>query len=135
MLSPLQIPANVGDFRLMSRKAVQAVNEMTENCRFMKGVFAFVGFRTTFIVYVRPARSVGDSKFNFWKLLIFSLDGITSFSVAPLRLWGIIGFFISLFAICLGSFFLFRAFIFGVDVPGYGSLIVSIAFLGGIQIL
>ena len=134
-LSPLPIPANVGDFRLMTRKVVDCVNALPENCRFMKGLFAFVGFPTATVTYERPPRSAGRTKFNFWKLLIFSLDGITGFSMAPLRWWGGAGFIISLFAICMALFYLVRTLLFGVDVPGYASIIVSSAFLGGMQLI
>lgn len=134
-LSPMPIPVNVGDFRLMSRKVVDCINALPENCRFMKGLFAFVGFSTTTIQYERPPRSAGKTKFNFWKLFIFSLDGITGFSMAPLRWWGIAGFCISLLAFCMALFFALRTFIFGVDVPGYASLMVTSAFLGGMQLL
>lgn len=134
LLSPMPIPENVGDFRLMTRKVVDRINALPESCRFMKGLFAFVGFPTTTIKYERPPRKVGQTKFNFWKLFIFSLDGITGFSMAPLRWWGIIGFCISFLAFCMALFYMLRTFFFGVDVPGYASLIVTSAFLGGMQL-
>lgn len=135
LISPLRIPPNVGDFRLMSRAAVDAVNALPENCRFMKGLFAFVGFKTAVIEYERPERAAGETKFNFWKLVVFGIDGVTGFSVAPLRLFGVAGFFISVFSLCVALFFFARAYFFGVDVPGYASLIVTSSFLGGVQLL
>lgn len=101
----------------------------------MKGIFSYIGFKTALIPYTRAARSAGQSKFGFWKLWNFALDGITSFSTAPLRIWSYVGGVISIFSLLLSLFFLFRTLLFGVDVPGYASLIVASTFLGGIQLL
>lgn len=134
-ISPINIPYNVGDFRLMDKAVVRAINTLPESCRFMKGLFSYVGFRTTIIKYERPGRSVGKSKFNFISLLNFAIDGITSFSMMPLRVWGLIGLGISLISIFISFFFLLRTIFFGTDVPGYASIIVSCTFLGGLQLL
>ncbi len=82
-----EIPENVGDFRLMDRAVVDALNELPESRRFMKGLFAWVGFRTTIIEYTRPKRVAGTTKFNGWRLWNFTLEGVTSFSTVPLRIW------------------------------------------------
>lgn len=129
------IPENVGDFRLMDRKVVEALRHFPESCRFMKGIFAWLGFRATAINYARPARYSGQSKFRAWKLWNFALDGITSFSTAPLRVWSYIGLFFALLAFVYGSFIFLRTMIFGVDVPGYASLLVAVVFFGGLQLM
>lgn len=134
-ISSVKIPPNVGDYRLLDREAIRAINSLPESCRFMKGLFSYIGFKTTTIPYVRASRSAGQSKFGFWKLWNFALDGITSFSTMPLRVWSYVGVLISVFSLLISLFFLFRTLLFGVDVPGYASLIVATTFLGGIQLL
>lgn len=134
-ISSVKIPPNVGDYRLLGSDAVRAVNSLPESCRFMKGLFSYIGFRTVIIPYTRMPRSAGQSKFGFWKLWNFALDGITSFSTLPLRVWSYAGVLISFFSLLLSLFFLFRTILFGSDVPGYASLIVATTFLGGIQLL
>lgn len=130
-----KLPENVGDFRLMDRSVVNAINALPESCRFMKGLFAWVGFRTTYIDYARPARVAGESKFNAWRLWNFALDGITSFSTVPLRIWAYIGFALAFTAFIFATLLFLRVFISGVDVPGYTSLMVSIIFFGGLQLI
>ncbi len=134
-MSSLAIPENVGDFRLMDRAAVDALKQLPEQERFMKGLFAWVGFRTTTLEYVRRERSVGKSKFSGWKLWNFALDGITSFSTIPLRIWTYIGLFIAMMSLAYAAFIVARTLITGVDVPGYASLIVVILFLGSLQLI
>jgi len=129
------IPENVGDFRLMDRRVVEAVRRLPEHRRFMKGLFAWVGFRTVVIPYSRPERAAGSTKFNVWRLWNFALEGITSFSTAPLRVWTYIGLVVAGTAFAYGIFRIFRTLFFGVDVPGYESLLVSILFLGGLQLM
>ncbi|MFI8557828.1 glycosyltransferase [Pseudomonas putida] len=129
------IPENVGDFRLMDRCVVEALKELPESRRFMKGLFAWVGFRTTHVDYIRPERSAGNSKFNGWKLWNFALEGITSFSTDPLRVWTYLGLIVSGFAFLLGAFIVLKVLIHGVDVPGYASLMVAVTFLGGLQLI
>ena len=134
-LSRDKIPEHAGDFRLLDRKVVDVIRTMPERNRFMKGMFAWAGFRQTAIEYVREARHNGTTKFGFWKLWTFALDGITSSSTAPLRVWSYVGALIALFAFAYACFIMARTLVFGVDVPGYASLIVAVLFLGGLQLL
>lgn len=134
-ISHIDIPADVGDFRLLDKKVVQAINSLRENCRFMKGIFAWVGFRTTVIDYRTEPRMHGKSKFSTWKLWNFALEGITSFSTVPLRIWSYIGAFISFMAFLYASYLIIKTLVFGVDVPGYASMMVTILFTSGIQLI
>lgn len=134
-LAKIQLPENVGDFRLMDRSVVDAVNALPENRRFMKGIFAWVGFTPVFVDYKRPVRSAGKSSFSFWKLWLLAIESITSFSAVPLIMWTYIGLMISMLSLAYACFIVARTFVFGVDVPGYASLLTGILFLGGIQIL
>jgi len=134
-LTELKLPREVGDFRLIDRKVVDVINRMPERTRFMKGIFAWVGFRATSIPYVQGERAAGETKWNFLRLLSLSFDGLTGFSVFPLRIWGVIGAVVSLLAFLYAVARIMRTLIFGVDVPGYESLIVTILFLGGLQLL
>lgn len=134
-LSHLKIPENVGDYRLMDRVVVDALKQLPERQRFMKGLFAWVGFKTVTVEYVRDARLVGDSKFSSWKLWNFAIEGITSFSLVPLKMWIYIGGLGALFAICYATFIIIRTMIFGVDVPGYASLLVVMLFFGSLQLI
>lgn len=130
-----KIPENVGDFRLLDRVVVDALKQLPESRRFMKGLFAWVGFRTTQIEYVRPERFAGTTKFNGWKLWNFALEGITSFSTSPLRMWTYIGFSISFLSLSYALYMASKVIVRGVDVPGYASLIVSVMFFGGLQLM
>jgi polyisoprenyl-phosphate glycosyltransferase len=130
-----RLPENVGDFRLMDRIVVEALKELPESRRFMKGLFAWVGFRSTSIDYERPGRIAGRSKFNGWKLWNFALEGITSFSTDPLRIWTYLGFTVSLAALGFAAFIAVNVMIHGVDVPGYASIMVAVTFLGGLQLI
>ncbi|WP_028969813.1 glycosyltransferase family 2 protein [Sphingomonas sp. URHD0057] len=134
-LSNDKIPVHAGDFRLLDRKVVDAILRMPERNRFMKGMFAWAGFRQTSVPYSRPARASGSSKFNYWKLWTFALDGITSSSTVPLRVWSYLGGLVALFALAYAIFIAVRTVAFGNDVPGYASLMVSVLFLGGLQLL
>ena len=134
-ISDVKLPDNVGDFRLFTRKVLNAINSLPENQRFMKGIFAWVGFRSITIEYKRPQRIAGSSKFNGWKLWNFALQGITSFGTLPLRIWTYIGFIVSFFAFIYASFLILRTLIMGIDLPGYASLVVIILFLGGLQLI
>jgi polyisoprenyl-phosphate glycosyltransferase len=129
------IPEDVGDSRLIDRSVVLALRQLPENRRFMKGLFSWVGFRTTFLESERAARSAGTSKFPVLRLVNLALEGLTSFSTSLLRLWTIFGILISLYAFGHGSYILFRTLILGVELPGYASLMVVILFLGGIQMV
>lgn len=134
-MSDVKIPSNVGDFRLMSRAAVDALKRLPERQRFMKGLFAWVGFRTSTIDYARNARTSGTTKFSGWKLWNFAIEGITGFSTAPLKIWIYVGVVGAALALAYASYIFFRTIIQGVDVPGYASLLVVVLFLGSIQLI
>lgn len=134
-ISDTPIPANTGDFRLMDAAVVEAIRHMPERTRFMKGIFAWVGFRTTKVFYNRPERSKGESKFRFGNLWKLALDGIFSFTTLPLRIWTYAGALISCFAFIYASFLILRTLTMGADVPGYASMMTVILFLGGIQLV
>jgi len=134
-LSSLKIPENVGDFRLMDRVVVDALKKLPERQRFMKGLFAWVGFNTVTIEYIREARFAGSSKFSSWKLWNFAIEGVTSFSLVPLKVWTYIGFLGSLFATSYATFIIIRTWIFGIDLPGYASLLVVMLFFGSLQLM
>ena len=134
-VADVKIPDDVGDFRLMDRVVVDALNALPESRRFMKGLFAWVGFRSTTIEYRRDSRSAGTTKFNAWKLWNFALEGIASFSISPLKIWTYIGGLVALFAMGWGSWIGLRTLVWGADVPGYASLLVAILFLGGLQLI
>ena len=134
-ISEPEIPKNAGDFRLMDRSVVDALNELPESKRFMKGLFAWVGFRTTEVEYARPERIAGTAKFNGWRLWNFALEGITSFSTAPLRIWLYMGGLVSFISFLFAMFIFFRTLLYGVAVPGYASLVVAVTFLGGLQLV
>lgn len=134
-ISKPELPENVGDFRLMDRCVIEALKTLPESQRFMKGLFAWAGFRSTFVDYARPERVAGVTKFNFWKLWNFALEGITSFSSLPLRIWTYIGSFVSLSSFVYALITTLKVIVHGVDVPGYASLMVSITFLGGLQLI
>jgi len=134
-ISDVEIPYNVGDFRLMSRKVIEALKRLPENERFMKGLFAWVGFNTAVVEYEQAPRAAGKTSYNGWKLWDFALDGITSFSTLPLRIWMYIGFLISFLSFLYGSAIVINTLILGVDTPGYASMITVILFLGGIQLI
>ena len=131
----VKIPANVGDFRLIDRKVVEAVKTLGETNRFMKGLFAWPGFSSKGVAYERPQRSAGTTKWNYWKLWNFALDGIVSFSSLPLRIWSYIGCGIGLLAIIYMIFIIVDTFMFGVDVPGYSSTMCVVLFLGAVQLI
>jgi glycosyltransferase involved in cell wall biosynthesis len=134
-ISDIEIPADIGDFRLMSRKVVEALKLLPENQRFMKGIFAWVGFKTAVVEYYQEERVAGKSSFNGWSLWNFALDGITSFSTVPLRIWLYVGLVISFFSFLLGIWLILEAVLYGIEVPGYVSTIAMILFLGGIQLI
>ncbi|WEF32927.1 glycosyltransferase family 2 protein [Pseudoduganella chitinolytica] len=134
-ISQVHVPMDVGDFRLMDRRVVEALRLLPENHRFMKGLFAWVGFRTVTIPYVHAHRGAGKSSFNFWKLWNLALEGITSFSTAPLKIWTYVGLGVSAFALLYALLVVIKTLAFGIDVPGYASLMVSGMFLGGVQLI
>jgi glycosyltransferase involved in cell wall biosynthesis len=130
-----KIPENVGDFRLLDRSVVDALNALPESRRFMKGLFAWVGFKTAAVEYARPERVAGATKFNGWRLWNFALEGITSFSIDPLRLWTYLGGAVAFISFLFAIFMVLRVLIYGVDVPGYASVVVAVTFLGGLQLI
>lgn len=134
-VSSISIPENVGDFRLLDRAAVNVLKDLPETQRFMKGLFAWVGFRTVSVDYVRPPRASGTSKFSGWRLWNFALEGFTSFSTAPLRMWTYIGLVGAAITLVYASFIIIRTLVYGTDVPGYASLMVAVLFLGSLQLI
>lgn len=134
-VSTVPIPPNTGDFRLMDRKVVDSIVKLRERTRFMKGIFAWVGYPSKTIYYTRPARAEGRSRFNLRGLWRFALDGIFSFTTVPLRVWTYIGAFISLISFVYAIYVVIKTLILGVDVPGYPSLMVVVLFMGGIQLI
>ena len=134
-ISKTKIPYNVGDYRLIDRKVINVIKMLPERNRFMKGLFSWVGFKSIGIPYKRPERVLGETKWNYWKLWNFSIDGITSFSTAPLKVWMYIGGMISFISFCYALLLVVKVAISGIDVPGYTSTLVAILFLGGLQLL
>lgn len=134
-LSKVPIPSNTGDFRLLDRRVVEALKQMPERNRFMKGLFAWVGFKQTAIYFDRDPRFRGETKWNYWKLWNLALDGITSFSLLPLKVWSYVGSIISFISLLYAIYLILRTLILGIDLPGYASLMVAILFLGGIQLI
>lgn len=134
-LSDVRLPREVGDFRLLDRKVVNVINAMPERTRFMKGIFAWVGFRQVGIPYTQEERHSGITKWSTMKLLGFAFDGLVAFSDYPLRIWALIGSFISGFAFLYIVIRLIKTLLFGIDVPGYESTLVTVLFLGGVQLI
>jgi glycosyltransferase involved in cell wall biosynthesis len=134
-LSQDKIPEHAGDFRLLDRVVVDVIRAMPERTRFMKGLFAWAGFRQASVAYRRDERTVGTTKFRYWKLWTLALDGITSASTVPLRIWSYLGGGVALLAMAYAIFIIVRTIVSGTSVPGYASLMVAILFLGGLQLL
>lgn len=134
-LSNTHLPDNVGDFRLMDRMVVDAILTLPERQRFMKGIFAWVGFKAVTIDYVRPPRVNGKTKFTGWRLWNFALEGITSFTTIPLRIWTYVGLAGAGLSALYACFIILRTLILGVDVPGYASLLVAVLFMGSMQLV
>lgn len=134
-ISDPKIEENVGDFRLLSRHVVENIKLMPERNLFMKGILSWVGGRTDVVEYTRAGRIAGNSKFNGWKLWNLALEGITSFSTFPLRIWTYIGFFVAALSFLYGAWMIADKIFWGNPVAGYPSIIVSILFLGGVQLI
>lgn len=134
-ISDTHIPHNAGDFRLMDRRVVDVIKSLPERNRFMKGLFAWPGFSSIGVGYSRPSRAVGRSKFNGWKLWNFAVDGITSFSTWPLRIWSYIGVGIAIASLVFMMTIIGRTLIFGVNWPGYASIMSAILFFGAVQLI
>jgi len=133
-IADTKIPSNAGDFRLLDRRVVEALNQLSERNRFMKGLYAWVGFRQTSVDIVRNARVAGSSKWRYWRLWNFALDGITAFSTMPLRVWSYVGGVIAALSFAYALFLILRTLVFGADVPGYASIMVAVLFMGGINL-
>ena len=134
-MSRVDIPPDTGDFRLLSRRAVDALVGLREQHRFMKGLFAWVGYPQKAILYERDARFDGETKWNFTGLWNFAIEGITSFSILPLKMASYVGVFTALSAFVYGIFIIFQTLFYGNPVAGYPSLLVVVLFLGGIQLI
>ena len=134
-LTGIDIPRDTGDFRLLNSRAIEALRQLREHHRFMKGLFAWIGFRQVALVYDRDARFAGESKFDYWRLWNFSLEGITSFTTAPLKVASYVGLLTSIGAALYGLLIVIRTLVLGNPVPGYPSLLVFVLFLGGLQLL
>jgi glycosyltransferase involved in cell wall biosynthesis len=134
-LSDVPIMQDVGDFRLLSRRAVDTLNAMPERCRFMKGLYAWIGFHQVVLEYHREPRHSGMTKWKYWGLWNYALDGITSFSTGPLKVAMYVGLISAFTAFFSGAYFLLKALILGDSVPGFPTLITAILFLGGLQLV
>ena len=134
-LSEVHIPENVGDFRLLSRRAVDALNQLPERNRFMKGLFAWIGYKQVVVEYDRHPRAAGETKWPYFKLLNFAIEGITGFSVVPLRLASYAGFLTAFSAFVYALFLLVKTLTFGDSVKGFPTLILTILILGGLQLM
>ena len=134
-LSRVDIPRDTGDFRLLSRRAVEALRQLREQHRFMKGLFAWIGYPSIAVEYDRDPRLAGQTKFNYWKLWNFAIEGITSFTIAPLKLATYFGVVVALVAFVAIVFLVAKTLLFGDPVKGYPSLMSVILFLGGIQLI
>ena len=134
-LSDVHIPENVGDFRLLSRRAVDALNQLPESNRFMKGLFAWIGYNQVVVEYVRAPRAAGETKWPYFKLLDFAIEGITGFSVVPLRLASYAGFLTAFSAFIYALFLLVKTLTIGDSVKGFPTLILTILILGGLQLM
>ncbi|MEP4486496.1 MAG: glycosyltransferase family 2 protein [Halioglobus sp.] len=134
-LTDVEIPPDAGDFRLLSRRAVDALKSLPERHRYMKGLYAWIGFPQLAVPYVREARDAGSTKWNYWRLWNFALEGITSFSDVPLKLATYLGALTATGSFIYGVYFFVKTLLFGNPVPGYPSLMVVILFLGGVQLI
>jgi len=134
-LSNVPVTRDAGDFRLLSRPVIDALKSLPERTRFMKGLYAWVGFRQAIVAYDVDSRASGRSKWSLWRLWQLAVDGITSFSVVPLKIWSLVGLLFALAAFGYGGYFVVRTIVRGVDVPGFASLMVMMLLLGGLQLL
>lgn len=133
-IAEVRIPDNTGDFRLMDRRVVEAIRTLPEKTRFMKGLFAWVGFKQTAVEYAREPRAAGITKWRYWKLWNFAIDGITGSSTVPLRIWTYFGVAVAIFALVYALYMVVRTLIFGNPVPGYASLMVVVLFFSAANI-
>jgi polyisoprenyl-phosphate glycosyltransferase len=134
-MGDLKIPRDTGDFRLMSRRAVEAVCQLREQHRFMKGLFAWVGYPTTFVLYDREPRCSGASKWSYWRLWNLAIEGITSFTVMPLKLATYVGLGVAMLSVVYAGVVIVKKLVIGNPVAGYPSLMTVVLFLGGVQLM
>lgn len=134
-VTEIQIPEDAGDFRLLSRRAVDALKQLREQHRFMKGLFAWIGYPQKAVPYRRDKRFAGTTKWNYWKLWTLALEGFTSFTVAPLKIATYVGVLVALLAFVFAIFIVYKTLVYGDPVAGYPSLMVAVLFLGGIQLM
>src|SRR5260370_34094818 len=134
-MSPVRIPANVGDFRLVDRRAIEVLRRLPERNRFMKGLFAWVGFNAVGVPYERPQRAAGSSKFNLWRLWNFALDGVVSFSTVPLRASFYGGLAIAAFSVAYPPLLLTRVLLVGLPTPGHALLLIPVALQGASHVV
>jgi polyisoprenyl-phosphate glycosyltransferase len=134
-LSGTALPEGAGDFRLLDRKAVDAMNRMGERVRFNKGLYAWMGFHSVGVPFSVPPRATGHSRWRIRRLANFALDGLVSFSTVPLRIWSYVGLVISVLAFCYAMVILTKTILYGIDVPGFPSLIISVMFFAGVQLI
>jgi polyisoprenyl-phosphate glycosyltransferase len=134
-ITDIPIPRDTGDFRLLDRRVVEVLVRLPERTRFMKGLFAWVGYRQVALEFDREERAAGKTNWSYWRLWNFALDAVTSFSSMPLKVWGYLGLVISIFAFLFALFLAALKIIRGIDVPGYASLMVAVLFFGGVQLI
>tara|TARA_B100000700_G_scaffold331797_2_gene468966 strand:- start:5952 stop:6512 length:561 start_codon:yes stop_codon:yes gene_type:complete len=134
-ISDIHIPVNVGDFRLLDRKVLEALKKYGERSRFMKGLFSSLGFKQVTIEYVRKPRAAGETKWNYWKLYKLALEGIISFTSLPLKIWSYVGASVALGAFLYGIFLVVKTLVYGVETPGYASLMVVLLLMSGLILL
>jgi glycosyltransferase involved in cell wall biosynthesis len=134
-MAEIKIPDNIGDFRLMDRKVLTILKQYPERSRFMKGLFASLGFRSTTIEYIRPERAAGTTKWNYFSLYKLALEGIISFTTIPLKIWSYIGFTTAILSVGYGMFLIVKTLVYGVDTPGYASLMVVLLFMSGLILM
>jgi glycosyltransferase involved in cell wall biosynthesis len=134
-ITDVKIPSNCGDYRLMDRAVINAILSFPERNRFMKGIMAAAGFKAAQVEYDRPERAAGETKFNFWKLWNFALDGITGFSTFPLRVWTYIGAIVAMFSFVYAGWIVTKTLVWGVVTPGFATLTSVVLFLGGVQLI
>jgi glycosyltransferase involved in cell wall biosynthesis len=134
-VSHVRIPEDTGDFRLLSRRAVDSLSKLREQHRFMKGLFSWIGYPSKAVMYRRDPRGAGKSKWNYWKLWNFAIEGITSFSILPLKIATYIGLMTALTAFVYGFIVIYKTLVYGDPVAGFPALMVVITFLGGVQLM
>jgi len=133
--SKIEVPVDTGDFRILSRRAVNALRQMKEQHRFMKGLFSWIGYKQKAIPYSRDPRAAGSTSWNYWKLWNFALEGVTSFSISPLKFAVYLGLMVATLAFAFGFVVIAKTLLYGDPVAGYPSLMVVVLFLGGVQLL